>query len=396
MTLTVLVSFSFLALVVTARPIVPNDDSFDSAYVRPAEVQNAVQAIFVSRFKDSVPDCLNCDEDDFHIRLTSAQEQDAYLSQLDVGAVKALVPLGDNGVLSEDEKRLYEMLGGSETLEDVEGDGWPLAVSEHATSDVSASPEVVDGRGSELSAAEEIVDSETPPESVMIPNLPATTTSRPLLVLAFSCTVALLAVFCVGAFLYILQTTRRQILACRTAWDLLPHLEKQQAGRFLPSFTDEKQEIVTITSVSSDTLLDSINEKVGDLIDFGDPATVPDGQVNDSSHDTHSPSFNELSTLTANPLLVPLPASPSSSPHRSVVEITTDVDPHTGTRVDLVHRPAAAPRMLDFALAMQLRPGLGIGADPAWLVRFLMAFFGWVAVLVGGVGGVRQRPAIRV
>ncbi|KAJ7080947.1 hypothetical protein B0H15DRAFT_786889 [Mycena belliarum] len=39
---------------------------------------------------------------------------------------------------------------------------------------------------------------------------------------------------------------------------------------------------------------------------------------------------------------------------------------------------------LDAALAMQLRPGLGAGADGAWLVRFLMSFFGWFAVLVAG------------
>jgi hypothetical protein len=37
---------------------------------------------------------------------------------------------------------------------------------------------------------------------------------------------------------------------------------------------------------------------------------------------------------------------------------------------------------LDAALAMQLRPGLGVGADGAWLVRFLMSFSGWFAVLV--------------
>ncbi|TFK20996.1 hypothetical protein FA15DRAFT_553300, partial [Coprinopsis marcescibilis] len=39
---------------------------------------------------------------------------------------------------------------------------------------------------------------------------------------------------------------------------------------------------------------------------------------------------------------------------------------------------------LDIALAMQLRPGLGAGADPAWMVRFLMAAFGWFVVVVSG------------
>ncbi|KAL5514849.1 hypothetical protein ACEPAG_2165 [Sanghuangporus baumii] len=46
---------------------------------------------------------------------------------------------------------------------------------------------------------------------------------------------------------------------------------------------------------------------------------------------------------------------------------------------------ASAPG-LDAALAMQLRPGFGIGADAAWLVRFVMALFGWCAVLMSGGG----------
>ncbi|KIK36431.1 hypothetical protein CY34DRAFT_94413 [Suillus luteus UH-Slu-Lm8-n1] len=38
----------------------------------------------------------------------------------------------------------------------------------------------------------------------------------------------------------------------------------------------------------------------------------------------------------------------------------------------------------DIALMMQLRPGRGVGADPAWMVRFLMAIFGWFAVALTG------------
>jgi hypothetical protein len=41
---------------------------------------------------------------------------------------------------------------------------------------------------------------------------------------------------------------------------------------------------------------------------------------------------------------------------------------------------------IDIALAMQLRPGFGEGADAAWLVRFLMGIFGWVTVVVSGNG----------
>ncbi|KAF8201984.1 hypothetical protein K438DRAFT_1479506, partial [Mycena galopus ATCC 62051] len=61
----------------------------------------------------------------------------------------------------------------------------------------------------------------------------------------------------------------------------------------------------------------------------------------------------------------------------------------SSTRAAPEHSPGAAQQRrvryrspLDAALAMQLRPGLGVGADGAWLVRFLMSFFGWFAVLV--------------
>ena len=54
---------------------------------------------------------------------------------------------------------------------------------------------------------------------------------------------------------------------------------------------------------------------------------------------------------------------------------------------------------LDIAFALQLRPGLGIGAEGAWLVRFLMAMFGWLGVVVGGggatgAGAARERRAV--
>ncbi|KIK91393.1 hypothetical protein PAXRUDRAFT_66149, partial [Paxillus rubicundulus Ve08.2h10] len=61
--------------------------------------------------------------------------------------------------------------------------------------------------------------------------------------------------------------------------------------------------------------------------------------------------------------------------------------------IDAASRPLIHPRRrayrsavpeFDIALAMQLRPGLGIGADPAWIVRFLMAIFGWFAVALTG------------
>jgi hypothetical protein len=49
----------------------------------------------------------------------------------------------------------------------------------------------------------------------------------------------------------------------------------------------------------------------------------------------------------------------------------------------------AAAAVVDVALAMQLRTGFGMTADGAWLVRFVMAVFGWVTILLGR-GGERQ------
>ena len=93
--------------------------------------------------------------------------------------------------------------------------------------------------------------------------------------------------------------------------------------------------------------------------------------------------------------LLPFSATPSSSPS------PPPLSPRRASPLDLVRPPADTtasnslplrrPRgyrstlpEFDLALAMQLRPGLGIGADPAWIVRFLMAVFGWFTVMVAG------------
>ncbi|KAJ6576792.1 hypothetical protein B0H10DRAFT_2443702 [Mycena sp. CBHHK59/15] len=75
------------------------------------------------------------------------------------------------------------------------------------------------------------------------------------------------------------------------------------------------------------------------------------------------------------PLSSPAPASTSTSvTPKSTALSASSAAPRARTR--------RSP--LDVALAMQLRPGLGVGAEGAWMVRFLMSFFGWFAILVGG------------
>jgi hypothetical protein len=77
------------------------------------------------------------------------------------------------------------------------------------------------------------------------------------------------------------------------------------------------------------------------------------------------------------PTPAPLPPPPSQTSAQSTA-VTSSLGP--GIR----RRTPRSP--LDIALAMQLRPGLGLGADPAWMVRFLMSMFGWLAVLISGRG----------
>lgn len=62
----------------------------------------------------------------------------------------------------------------------------------------------------------------------------------------------------------------------------------------------------------------------------------------------------------------------------------------------MVQRPRQrTPRQpLDIAFALQLRPGLGLGADSAWLVRFLMAMFGWMTFFIGGPRREEPRRAL--
>ena len=86
--------------------------------------------------------------------------------------------------------------------------------------------------------------------------------------------------------------------------------------------------------------------------------------------------------LTASPPPAPPPPPPAAAP-----TVTSDNLPLAapGPHHHLHHhRTPRSP--LDIALAMQLRPGLGLGADPAWMVRFLMSMFGWFAILISGRG----------
>jgi hypothetical protein len=110
-------------------------------------------------------------------------------------------------------------------------------------------------------------------------------------------------------------------------------------------------------------------------------------------HDLTLPAPIKLSTSLPGSFpsesLDPTTEPPLSSPStlRSPSATQPNPVPVATSNTPLVQVPRRTLRSpLDIALAMQLRPGLGLGADPAWMVRFLMSMFGWFAILISGRG----------
>ncbi|VDC04315.1 unnamed protein product [Peniophora sp. CBMAI 1063] len=367
MAFTVLVSFSLLALVVTARPLAPRDAHADYAQL---DIQSTVQAVFESRTKDSF-DTLDLTGSEYDIRIISAEEQQAYLSSLDSSAIKALVPLDENRPLSEEEKALIEMLGTSDRMEDVEGASAPLPEDE-----VSSSPATKDADlTAEVAAEADIPDSASSLEFAH--SLPSVH-SEPI-VIAVSCLVALLALACVGGFLYAIYYVRTYVLGSRTAYDLLPQLEKQKRqdrpSRGTYGLPEYKRQ-----------LIGAMPGDYGDYDEKDDSETdgeYEDAQSNDTTP-TATPRMRSAAlpfTGTADPRLVPLPLSPTLQARKLANEDSEYGTPSSTPRQNLVALPEDdTPRRssaLDYA-----RPIVAI-ANPAWMLNFFVAMFGWMAILMG-------------
>jgi hypothetical protein len=421
---TLLVSFSLLALVVTARPIVPVPYVFGcdvslssitlipvlctiySEYSQPAEVQHAIKAIFEERtkfvrtllfifttlliniFRQSDVDSLVHDE--INIHLISDEGQQAVLSQLDGSAIKALVPLEstDSGIFPE-VQRLREMLGGSKHLDDIEG-----ASLAELTDDVEVPALPVDDI--EPSGL-------TPPTGVSSPWKVA----RVLTGLTFTSLLAVYTLISVAAVLFAFYFVR----------EFLPHDQDQKEKQPLSpadvesGYGDEKgvatqEKASGLGVVMAAGIGQTCDPPVGVLVNINVDASLTSDEVDDTICNNSSTSTprtaqsSGLSLTVEQPWLVPLPPSPPPSPLRRTVHLHEEASAGGNSRPTwAVVAPEEQPRAetragnaaaaVDFALAMQLRTGLGATADAAWLIRFVMAVFGWVAVLVGG-GGERR------
>ena len=129
---------------------------------------------------------------------------------------------------------------------------------------------------------------------------------------------------------------------------------------------------------------DMLKDKKDEVKESSLPGAFPELVKRTNSSDTDiivAPTIT-IAALTSTLLTASIAATSSISSTSTPTSSTTalEISPPMIKRRPIVRSP------LDIALAMQLRPGLGVGADPAWMVRFLMAMFGWFAILVSGQG----------
>jgi hypothetical protein len=365
-----------------------------SEYSQPVEVQDAIKAIFEERTKFVQKSLLSfalfmnlfffrqsdhdLPHDEINIHLISDEGQQAVLSQLDGSAIKALVPLDSSqGETFPEVQRLRDMLGGSKHLNDIEG----ASVAE-LTDDV------------EVPAL--------PTEDLHPSGLTSSTVSSPweaARVLTGFSLASLLAVYTlisVAAVLFAFYFIRGFL-----------HLGQDQGEKQLLRPADvesgDVDEKGTITQEKVAGESRTPDPPIGVLVDIDAEASTASEEVEDASNNKSSTRISRslVLSLNTNPWLVPLPPSPPPSPLLLAVQLHDDVT--TGgnpypmrAMVAFEEQPGtdarntnAAAAVVDVALAMQLRTGFGMTADGAWLVRFVMAVFGWVTILLGR-GGERQ------
>ena len=284
--------------------------------------------------------------------------------------------------ISPEVQKLREMLGGSKHLDDIEG----LSPGE---------------LGNDVEAPAHPVDE--PESSSSIPSLPV----EPARVLTELSLTSLLAVYTLISLTVVLYTFYliRGLLPQSQGED-----EKQpiHPGDVESGYTDEKGTITQEKASNLGTVPGTEDARTphppeGVLVDIDENIIIAD----DKSREPKSVAQPELRPVTVKPWLIPLPPSPISSPLRRTVQLHEDVPVDGSSQpasamvaLEEQHRPdprasGNAAAVVDLALAMQLRTGFGATADAAWLIRFVMALFGWIAVLVGG-GGERQAGGRRL
>lgn len=407
--------------------------------------------------------------------------------------MKGVAPIGLDAVLTDDEKKLYDLLrspkAGTGLNDLIGGDS---SLSEDTTSQ-DAERHISD---SVQAAAQHLgIDHLIPPQQV--------------LTLTFSCIAALLAMGCIGIGLYAVHYFRKKA-GVVAAWEMMPRTEARDAVElvvddvFTSQFSDKKPKAAherspRISPILFNATIDEPPTHTPGIVnlDSDEESDDEDFEGEEKFHDAEERLFyasggaSPYKTLLPiiridsedhpDPDYLPLPAfraptpystpppTPPRSPHRRIVEMrevsllsrpsspvskpawslrasdapslgltgsdarsppvplplpirpqphsaasSSTHSPQTTTLLipgslplgvdseqQMVEKPKTRKAYrspvpeLDIAFALQLRPGLGLGSDPAWIVRFLMAMFGWMTVLIGNpVTAPRDRRAI--
>ncbi|TFK45696.1 hypothetical protein OE88DRAFT_1740089 [Heliocybe sulcata] len=439
MTLTVLASFSFLALVVTARPILdvePGNTADVDGSGLAAKPARAIQSFFASRTGLPAPP-----DSDIRVHLTTPAQQHALLQDLGLDAVKVIAP-----VESEEERKLYEAIGGS--LNELDGG---LGLSSQSVDEVAQGQldvkEERKSEGRQTDAVTNWIDTSysEPPELLVIT----------------ACVAASIATFLGICALLIIITPIRRLIFGPTSAIRLEDGEKGlglgfggegQDGEGDAKVLDEKavldlSEKATMQEKEEGKVLD---EEKRDLITFEEPAVpavqppayipeTPEVSEAPKSEEHPDPDLLPLPSRSATPSPLPpilnLPTnpptpSPRPSPLPTVGNLPTTSSPtfpRSPVRKPLemreIPRTPAQPSWATLASAtastsdLSIPGGLPLSmfepaspttasssvasvgrggqvrrlaaavpiADPAWVVKLLVhALWGWMAVFVGG------------
>ncbi|KAG6853523.1 hypothetical protein C0991_003518 [Blastosporella zonata] len=170
------------------------------------------------------------------------------------------------------------------------------------------------------------------------------------------------------------------------------HVSEEETQLPVP-VASEAHQVVSVETGEDNTVADNVTDDLEEVIALAIDAPS-DESLTKHEQPLTRPTTPHLGTLDSLPGSFPVSPSPFpvALPNDTIAPSTSSADSSpskSATRYRAVVVPSTTrlrtPRSaIDIALAMQLRPGLGAGADPAWMVRFLMAMFGWFAILVSG------------
>ena len=237
-------------------------------------------------------------------------------------------------------------------------------------------------------------------------------TRRPVVVSAFCAAAFMLVCLCTVTALYAMDFIKMNLYNSHDLYNVLPGMEKGELGGPQGRVGVEEKKLI-LNSPKEDEVFNEKND-----FETGNPpppvyppTESPPPPLPNTEAEAEHPGDSFKDVLDAkhdDPDLLPLPdhhnqQSPSTNlpPSWSIRASESQslsvpgayiFDPiplpfseSTTETGEAIRRPYSERNPeIDIALAMQLRPGLGEGADAAWLVRFLMGIFGWMTVMVSG------------